>query len=719
MNKILKNRFIGLWLIVVVLIVATIVDTLKGNNFTFRYFYHSWWFIALVLITFLLFLVTAIFDKDYKYALPRFGVIVSVGVILLGGWLSCLTATRGSMHLRQGEPMTCMNTNAEDIILPFSLTLNNFKVITYPGTPTPANYESSFSIQHQGQIINAEVSMNKPFRYRGYRFYQMSYDSDLSGSVLSVSRDVPGTMLTYAGYLLFVLSLLAMAGKYFLKSRKKNLLAGVLLLFIPGHFLQAQSTLTREEASRLGHLSLFYQGRVAPVSTYARDFTITLTGKTTYKHFTAEQVLAGWLFFPEEWQHEPMLKIKNKELRQKLGLAKYISFTKLYSPTKELLIHYADLPLSHKGRTEVMEKVAVIMQLTQGSTLSIFPRHDRWYAPTDNFSHIIAPTDTLFMSGILQLLYEAVDSNKHEEVDRILEKMAIFQSSHAEANAINPLKLRIEICLNHFDFPSRFFPVVLFLSLLAFVYLLCKNIYNKPLKFAFWGIFALMAAVASIETFFIIAQTYVSGHFPVSNSHETFLLLSWIFLLFALFFAQKSDILFFAAPLLAGFLLLVCSLNVSRPRVTPLMPVLQSPWLNIHVSLVMLAYALFALITIIAIMYILVHLWHRKRIASPALNSLTLLSRQMLVPAVALLALGIISGSIWANLSWGRYWGWDPKEVWALITLLVYSVILADKSSAFFKKDIRYHWFAVFAFLFVLMTYLGVNLWFAGLHSYA
>jgi len=709
MNRLLRWRFCGIAIITIVLAGATFAEIKWGTDKILQHVYHSVWFMILMAITTLLFIIVDVKKQNYKQNLIHSLITLSLSIVLLGGFISKISTIRGTIHLRQDTTVNmiqCRNTIRQ---LPFSITLDTFRIITYVGTPTPSDYESRFSIVDGDKTHKAQLSMNHPYSYNGYRFYQQSYDSDGKGSVLSISFDRYGIFLTYAGYLLFTLALLFAFIKSFFKKKKTIIL---LLFLISCSSLSAQTTITREEADRFGRLAIFYQGRITPVSTYAHDFTLKLTGKTSYKHYTAEQVLAGWLFYPEEWQYEPMIKIKNSDMRQMLGLDKSAEFANLFTPAGELRTHYLDIQVNHKGLQEIDEKVAIVMQLTHGTSLSIFPQNNHWYSPVDNLNNA-DPSDTVFMAHILQLLYETVHDEDHHETTNILNKIAAFQVKRAAPNSINPTKIDIEIMLNHCHFPALSFPCMLCFALFTFVGLLCRELLHKKLQWIFTISYLQVIVILILQIIFMIGRTYVSGHLPMSNGYETLLLLSCTLLLLTALLSKRSALLLFAGQLIAGFVLLVCSMSALNPQITSLMPVLHSPWLAIHVSLIMIAYALLTFISILSLILLCIN---NKKQHEP---NLTLLPKTLLRPALALLALGIISGSVWANISWGRYWGWDPKEVWALITLLVYGLALFENELPFLKKERNYQLFIFLAFFTVLMTYIGVNLIFSGLHSYA
>jgi ABC-type transport system involved in cytochrome c biogenesis permease subunit len=460
-------------------------------------------------------------------------------------------------------------------------------------------------------------------------------------------------------------------------------------------------TISRENAEELGSVACFYQGRIAPLNTYARDFVLQLYGKPSYENFTAEQALAGWLFFPEVWQHKEMVKVKSKEIRQKFGVKKYAKFSDFFTPFGESKLPYSGISNTDKAYRELDEKINIVFALAGGYSLKIFPQQNIWYSPTDNF----CSADSIFVYGVLQLLYEAVEKGEDSTVKNIISKIKTFQTLKVEQGSISDTKIIFEIYLNKFNIPKNLFPVILAFALLTFITVAFRKVGR------IWRVIDIIIIIQYFITFslltaFIVLRTYISGHLPFSSGYETMLTLSWMILLITFIFRKKSGVLFFAGQMLAGLCLLVCNINAMHPQLTPLMPVLNSIWLSIHVSIMMLSYALCALITVISIISLLTD-DHLKKI-----------SRSLLEIAVSLMFTGIICGSVWANQSWGRYWGWDPKEIWALITGIVYLFPLFDRDIKIFKNRIFLNSYLIFAFLSLLMTYFGVSLFLGGLHSY-
>ncbi|MDR0619067.1 MAG: cytochrome c biogenesis protein CcsA [Bacteroidales bacterium] len=698
-------KYIFLAIIAVSLVVATFVEKFYDKTFALAHIEHSIWFCTLCGACVLLFLFDCI---KYRRSLPRYLIVISVLIVLCGATVSFFTAENTVVHLRKDIPLQEQS---------LTLTLKNFEIVNYSGTNTPADFISDFEILENGKTVLANVSMNNTFRYKNYRFFQTSYDSDSLGTILTINNDFIGSLLVYCGFALFVIAAIF----YFLKKRLKKFYCFIALLplssILPAQLpaqsssqsssqLLEQKTISKENADELGRIACFYQGRISPLNTYARDFVLQLYGKSSYKNFTAEQIFAGWLFFPEVWQHEEMIKIKSKEVRKEFGIKEYAKFSNFFTPFGESKLTYSGIANTSKAYRELDEKINTVFALVNGYSLEIFPQKNIWYSAVDNLQNINSG-DSIFIRGVLQLLYEAVEKKEDSAVKNIISKIRIFQTLKAEQGSISDTKIMLEIYLNKFNIPKNLFPVILIFALLTFITVIIKKIPCKIRKLLNVIIIVQYCITISLLTAFIILRAYISGHLPFSNGYETMLILSWIILLITFIFRKKADILFFAGQMLSGLCLLVCNINSMHPQLTPLMPVLNSIWLSIHVSIMMLSYALCALITIISVIYLIIK-------NGDAHNMVY----KLLEIAVVLMFLGIICGSVWANQSWGRYWGWDPKEVWALVTGIVYLFPLFDRDIKIFQNKVLLHSYLVFAFLSLLMTYFGVSLFLGGLHSY-
>lgn len=706
-----KLPFVLLIILIFILAAATFAERKFGTPFVAHHCYGSWWMLTLWAAM----LITGIYiciDKLYKQKKPALLLHSAFAMILLGAFITFATSKKGQVHLRENGKA------ASSIDLPFQIKLNKFEPDYYEGTPTASDYISHLSVWDDNRHLEATVSMNNILKYRNFRFYQASYDEDLKGTILSVCYDPYGIPVTYSGYLMLFFSmgwlLVSKHGNF----RRLIKSLGIAALLIAPSSISAQQTLNKEEAKVFGRLSLFYNGRIVPVDTYAHDFTKKITGKASYQGFNAVQVLAGWIFFPEEWQEEPMVKIKNKEIHRlisnhpkKKGRLRTSDF---YS-SGIYKLSYTKLPQHHKGQREAAEKTGLLMAQHNGGALKMFPQGNQWYSCTDDLSGV-GDEDAVFIANVFLMISETLRLQKHDEVISLFEKIALYQQEQTKESALSPLKTKLEILYNRFDISGLLFKINLTLGLLAFILFLRELLNGKKVKNIHLLFFLQLTVSFILLTTKLCMRWYISGHVPMSNGYETMLCAAWLVLIITIVAGRRIRVFPAAGLLLSGFILLVASLGSMNPQITKLVPVLMSPWLSIHVSLMMISYALLGFIAFNGITSMLLHLFIKDR--EEHIIKLQKISLIMLYPALFAMAAGIFTGAVWANISWGRYWGWDPKEVWALITMLIYSLAIHNNSLPIFRKPLFFHVFTIIAFLSVVMTYFGVSILFGGMHSY-
>lgn len=670
--------------LVVVLAVATFVEQARGTAFVGEHVYHTAWFCTLWGVLAALTLVACLRLHLWR-RVPLLLLHGSFLVVLGGAFLTFMGGQQGVVHLEEGQATDrfMLRDSGELLPLPFTLRLDSFRVQCYPGTDAPEDYISyvRLSVPSGGERA-ATVSMNRILTCEGYRFYQSSYDPDGRGSWLSVNHDPWGIGVTYAGYALLGLSmlwvLLGRGGEFRRLLRHPLLRKGgflaVFLLLGTAVAVQAQGrklpVLKQRQADSLAAVLVIYHDRVTPFNTLARDFVLKLTGRPTYKGLTPEQVVGGWLLHPEVWKDEPMIRIKSAVLRRRLGLeGDFARLSDLFDGQTYRLQAYWDasagkagdkLSPLEKAIVETDEKVGLILMLQNGTLIRPLP--------TDGS---VAP--------------------------------------------LPDVKVRAELFYNRIPFSQVLFMFNLTMGLLAFGLLLYKGTRRTPpagrafrvvervFTCALWAALLFQAAGYAL-------RWYIGGRIPLGNGYETMQFLALATLLLSGLFRRRFPFTLPFGFLLSGFALLVSWLGQMNPQITPLMPVLVSPWLSSHVSLIMMSYALFAFMMLNGVLALCLRreAWR-----------LMLLSRLLLYPAAFFLGAGIFLGAIWANVSWGHYWAWDPKEVWALITFMVYGVAFHARSLRCFRRPVFFHVYMIAAFLTVLMTYFGVNYVLGGMHSYA
>ncbi len=727
--------------IMAVLAVATLMEWRFGTPFIKDHIYRQWWFVILWSLLFLYIILLIIKLKLYS-RISVFFIHLSFLFILGGGFLTFLTGKSSTLHLRQQQSVNYgINTDKNTkLVLPFDIILESFEIEYYPGTNTPADYISHISIEGTKKV-RMTVSMNRIGSYQGYRLYQNSYDRDLQGSNLTVKYDPWGIGITYFGYLLFFIGIV-----FYFFSPKSNFrkllrhpLLKISLIAIPISVCgcgktYGSGTLPGDMANDFGEILIYHNGRIMPLQTYAKDFTLKLSGKNHYLDFSPEQVLAGWIFYPREWQQEPMIKVKNKSLRTQYQWGKNIALSDLFDESGRYKFTSQTNSSGNQGKVspvlksigEINEKVELIMMLQSGIPLKIFPVMEggfiRWYSPADSLPPAVPSEQRLFIKNYFGLLHTAITNHDHVQMEFLFRALKNYQRDIAGESMPSPAKIRTEILYNRINFSSVLFKGNLTAGILALLYFILTLFGKLQRTSLIRKLFLGYLIIAFIfHSGGLILRSVISGHLPMSNGFETMLFVSGCIMLITLLFQRRIPLLMPSGLLLSGFTLLVAHISSMNPQITPLVPVLNSPLLSLHVSVIMFSYALFAFLFLNGILSISLYYIQKRNhpyIAVKHLLQLTLVSRIFLYPAVFLLGTGIFIGAIWANISWGTYWSWDPKEVWALITFMMYGLALHFPINGKSGKPIRFHLFLILAFGTVLMTYFGVNFLLGGMHSY-
>ena len=495
-----------------------------------------------------------------------------------------------------------------------------------------------------------------------------------------------------------------------------------LLAPLAGMASEQPKHLSREAASEIGNLYIYYHDRICPLQTLAKDFTVKLYGKTSYKGLTAEQVFTGWFFYYDNWKTEPVIRIKSKEVQHRLGIKGQYACLNDFFGTEGY-----KLKENEEGYTrelnEANEKFNLISMTATGSILKIYPcpvEHNRinWFAPVDDLPKELPDEQWLFIRKSLGLLSEQVMKRNDAAIIGLTNKIRKYQQKTAGEVLPSDARFEAEKLYNRLDYTKPLAMACLAIGILSFVFYarrMSRSLYGKTRLNAF--LLATLGIVAGYLLTLICLRGFVSGHLPLSNGYETMQFMALCAVVLTFLFRRKLETVIAFGYMLCGLALLVAMLGEANPPITQLMPVLASPLLSLHVVTIMIAYSLAAFAMLNGIMAITLR--YTRTDYQEAIVRLQVISRIILYPAVFCLALGIFIGAVWANVSWGRYWGWDPKETWALITLFIYAAALHASSLPAFRRPMFFHWFAVIAFLSVLITYFGVNFILGGIHSYA
>ncbi len=623
--------------------------------------------------------------------------------------------------------------------MPFSLHLIDFSLVYYPGTQTPQDFVSTLSFITKNGVQEKQISMNKIAVYKGFRFYQMGYDEDLKGTTFVISYDPYGVPITYFAYCLLLVSILLFFFekhnhfRSLLKSfirNQRSLFLVLLLGFSIFSSLEAQKprVLQEKQAQDFCDLYVLYNGRVAPIQTLAKDFTMKLYGKSSYKEFSCEQVLTAWLFYYSDWAKERMFSIESEKVQDLLGIeGEYASLLDFFDARRNYKLQVALLRsmqgeknFDKKGLQKADEKYNMIVRLRMGKLLQLYPYRNslekiEWYFPNSNYPSDMELGKKMFMSKSLAYLLELVQKEKWDEFSAICSKIKKYQKKELGTEEPTEMKMRAEKLYNQMDYTAWAFKLFLCLGLFSYVLILIKgNCYPQWLS-CLLTVFLVFAFLYLLV--FISLRAYVGGYFPASNGYETMQFLSMLSLLITIVFYRKIIYILPFGFLISGLTLLVSYLGRTASPITPLMPVLASPLLSVHVAVIMISYLLFAFICLNAITALIFHFFIKEK--REIVVQFHIMSQLLLYPALFLLVIGTFIGAVWANVSWGRYWGWDPKEVWALISILIYVFPMHSSSIKRFQNPLFFHIFMIFAFLSILFTYFGVNYILGGMHSYA
>lgn len=639
--------------------------------------------------------------------------------------------------------------------LPFSLMLNDFILERYPGSDSPSGYKSDVILLDEANNVRKPfmIFMNNILKYRGYRFYQSSYDNDEKGTILSVNRDRAGMTVTYTGYFLLflfiVFSLLnrnsrfnkIQAGAWYSPLRKVLPVLFLFLLLSGSGSASGQRFIPGKDASeKFGKVLVQDQkGRTKPLFTLSSDIVRKVTRENRFEGYSSMQVFLGLYLDFEHWKDIPLIRVTNRDLQGSLGIAgNYAAFSDLvkmseggaYKLSEAVNAAYSKSPGDRsKMDKEVMkvdERLNIVYMIHRGDFMKIFPLGDsthNWGPPAEALKSARSREDSTYLERIIPTLAEVLQQNNAERAGLVTGSIKEYQSTFSSYPLPSQSRINAEILYYRTGIFERLFPFYAttgFIMIIVLIIMVIRGIKGTslPVKVLSWLLFAGFI----LHTFGLGLRWYISGHSPMSNGYESMLFISWVTLLAGFIFSRKSVFTLSATAVLSGMTLLVAHMSFMDPEITNLVPVLKSYWLTLHVSVITGSYgflglgALLGLLNIILL--ILSNAGNRERI-SDTIDELTIINFKTLTLGLYLLTIGTFLGAVWANESWGRYWGWDPKETWSLITIIVYTIVTHSRTIPGMKDVYTFNLLSLFGFSSVLMTYFGVNYYLSGLHSYA
>ena len=658
---------------------------------------------------------------------------------------SCLTDGK-TVEITYGSKST---------ILPFSIKLNDFVLERYPGSTSPSGYKSDVVLIDNAANVEKPfmIFMNNILKYKGYRFYQSSYDQDEKGTILSVSHDVAGMLVTYAGYgLLFIFIILALLSKdtvfrnvnagYWQSNIRKSIPVIILILFLSGlTSVNAQKLVPDKAVSEeFGKVLVQDQkGRTKPLFTLSYDILRKVTRENEFEGLNSMQVFLGLYLDFNNWKDVPLIRVSNKDLQSKLGIrGKFAAFSDLvnldgsgtYKISEEVNAAYSKAPGDRsKMDKEVMkidERVNIIFMIYKGDFLKLFPLKDgtyNWGSSQEALRKAVSKEDSLYLKNIIPAFTDALQTNNIAATRQVTGSVSEYQARFAGYDLPSKSKTNAELLYYKLSIFERLFPFYATVGLIMLIGLITMVIRGKKETSLFVRVLGMLLFAGFLfHTLGLGLRWYIAGRSPMSNGYESMIFISWVTILAGFIFSRKSAFALSATAVLASMTLMVAHLSFMDPEITNLVPVLKSYWLTLHVSVITGSYgflglgAILGLITMILLA--LSNNKNRERIAN-TIDELTVINYKTLTLGLYFLTIGTFLGAVWANESWGRYWGWDPKETWSLITIIIYSIVIHSRMIPGMKDIFTFNLISLFAFSSVLMTYFGVNYYLSGLHSYA
>ena len=639
--------------------------------------------------------------------------------------------------------------------LPFAIKLNKFILERYPGSASPSGYKSDVVLLDKP--VNVEkpfmIYMNNILKYKGFRFYQSSFDPDEKGTILSVNHDMAGMMVTYTGYILLfffiILSLLnkkaifhtITAGNWNSVIRKTIPLI-IFLLFLTGTSnVNGQKLVPgKSVASELGKVLVQDQkGRTKPLFTLSNDILRKVTRENEFEGLSSMQVFLGLYFDFNNWKDVPLIRIANIDIQRKLGISgKYASFTDLvdlegkgtYKIAEDVNAAYMKAP-SARSKTDkelmkIDERVNIVYMIYRGDFMKIFPLKDgthSWGSPQDALQKATTKDDSLYLASFIPAMANALQTNNLASVREVSESVSGYQTRFSQYSLPPQSKTDAELLYYKLGIFEKLFPFYSTIGLVLLIGLISMVIKGRKETSLFVKILgSLLLAGFLFHTLGLGLRWYIAGHAPMSNGYESMTFISWAILLAGFIFSRKSAFTLSAAAVLAGMTLMVAHMSFMDPEITNLVPVLKSYWLTLHVSVIVSSDGFLgvgAILSLINLILLSLSNDNNRNRISATIDELTVINFKTLTIGLYLLTIGTFLGAVWANESWGRYWGWDPKETWSLITIIIYSIVIHSRRIPGMKDIFTFNLISLFAFSSVLMTYFGVNYYLSGMHSYA
>ncbi len=656
--------------------------------------------------------------------------------------------------------------------LPFAIKLIEFQLDRYPGSMSPMSYASEVEVidKAKGVKMPFRIYMNHVLSYRGYRFFQSSYDRDGLGTILSVNKD-PGKWPTYLGYFLLglglFLNLLNPKSRFrklaHMVQRDMNKTKSILLAFFLAFSLLQTTSVNADgtfnflkkydkaSAEKFGTILVqSADGRIMPIDTVSENFLNKVYRGSSYKGLTPNQVTLGMMASPKAWQTQKIIKVYHPTIKKIIGMKpneNYASFNQFFTTSKTSsgykLTKYAEAASRKKPSArnkfdkdilKVDERVNICYMVYTGEIFKMIPKANdpthKWYG-LEQAIRTFPRNEVEEIRKILAKYFNGIQvgltTGNWSKADVAIDAIKKYQEQYGSSIIPSPSRVKAEIFFNKAKIFQRLMPVYLLSGLILLLFIFAKM--AKPSLNIRWItkiIFWINVVAFAVHTGGLGMRWFIAQHAPWSDGYESMIYIAWAIMLSGLIFSRQAIIALSLTSILAGVTLFVAHLSWMDPQMTTLVPVLNSYWLNIHVSVITASYGFLGLCTLLGFFTLLLFIvrkpgstTRRAKELDRSIIEATRINEMAMILGLSLLTMGNFLGAVWANESWGRYWSWDPKETWALVSILIFAAIVHFRFIQKLSSPFSFAVASTLAYSSIIMTYFGVNYYLSGMHSYA
>ena len=661
-----------------------------------------------------------------------------------------------------------LSYGSDEVQLPFSIKLNDFIAEKYPGTENSySSFKSKVTVEDD-KIFDYDIFMNNILNHKGYRFFQASFDPDEKGTVLSVNDDFWGTFITYAGYLLLFISMTAIFfvgnTRFKFLAKQLNKKTSLIVFLLSSTILSAQSldanlktefidSIISESAISKDHANSFGKiiiqdsgGRMKPANTFSSELLRKVSRSNSYNGLNSDQVLVSIMDNPGVWFNAPIVYIKSGQkgdtIKKIIGIDEKIKKAPLVSffdslgnyklATNLEKAYLSNVPSQiEKDIIELDRRVNLLYSALEGKIMRIFPVpndiNNKWISYPEISEYSYEGADSLYVNNVLNLYFQTLrvarQDQDYTQSEELLESIKGFQKKYGSKVMPSDFKINSEVVYNKADIFNRLYKWYLFAGLGLLLILIFQIFYDNKFTSHLIKLFeSLIITLFVFNTIGLAARWYIAGHAPWSDAYESIIFVAWATVIFGIIFGRKSYFTLASSTFVASIILSIANMNWLDPSIANLQPVLDSYWLMIHVAVIVGSYGPFAIgmiLGIVTLFLTIIATKKNRKIFSRKLEELTIVNELSLTIGLVMLTIGNFLGGMWANESWGRYWGWDPKETWALISIMIYTAVLHLRIIPRLNNKWLFNLMSIISFAAIMMTYFGVNFYLVGLHSYA